>query len=272
MEEEVTEASREEYLRIARVLLGNAESVLDAFRGNLDGGITIGDLLEVQSSVFLGLADAALYFFAAENDEGVERVYSTFLRALDLIRLGNAYLNVPELDLQLGYLKSLPPDRGFSLARRLSALGEPKPIQVWGNRVIKLRNTLRGDPPRDPLHEIGYGIGEDDRRFPALLSAVRRIYRIEPPTIERLAELLILEMKLGLEPEVLPCVDGECTEIKELPDVSGFTPVHSGGIDVYYRIPLRKSLHSPWGTVETGDADEIVIFSKEKKKGFRCTK
>ncbi len=260
------------YSRTARVLLENAEEALEKFEKGLDEGITLEALLEVQSVVFLGLADAALYFFAAGDDEGVERVHSIFLRALDLVRLGNAYTNVPELDLQLGYLRGLNPERGFSLDRRFSALGEPKPIQVWANRVIKLRNALEGRPPRDPLHEIGYGIGPDDRRFPALLSAVRRIYGTYPPTLERLVELLTFEMKSGLDPGPLPCVNGECAEIRELPDVSGFILVQSGGLEVYHRIPARKSLHSPWGTIEAGKSSETIIWSKEKKRGFRCVR
>ena len=271
MEEEVTTGNEDGPLRTARTLLENAEDVLRRFERNIDT-LTLGFLLEIQSSVFLGLADAALYFFSAGDDDGVGRVYSTFLRALDLVRLGNAYTNVPELDLQLGYLRGLDPGRGFSLDRRLSGLGEPKPIQVWINRVIKLRNALEGRPPRDPLYEIGYGIGEDDRRFPVLLSAVRRLYLMEPPEFERLVELLTLEMKLGIEAPPIKCRGGECTEIDELPDVSGFTKLESGGVDVYYRIPLRKSLHLPWGTIEAGKSSETIVWSGEKKRGFRCVK
>ncbi|WP_297504139.1 hypothetical protein [Thermococcus sp.] len=175
------DASREEYLRIAGLLLENAEETLKRFGESLNGGITLEGLLEVQSAVFLGLADAALYSFAARDEGSVRKAYSIFLRALDIVRLGNAYENVPEIDLQLNYLRDLDPERGFSLDRRLSTLGEPKPIQIWANRVIKLRNAVEGRPPRDPLHEIGYGIVETDRRFPALLSAVRRVYRINRP-------------------------------------------------------------------------------------------
>ncbi len=77
-------------------------------------------------------------------------------------------------------------------------------------------------------------------------------------------------MKSGLNHNPLPCADGECEEITELPDVSGFIPVHSRGLDVYYYIPSRKSLHLPWGTIETGKISEAVIWSSEKKRGFRC--
>ncbi|WP_054841473.1 hypothetical protein [Thermococcus peptonophilus] len=130
-------------------------------------------------------------------DDVVEESYKFFREGYSLMKKNGLLVSNPDLDLQLGVLKNLDIKRGFSLDRRLSMLGSPKEIQVWVNRIIKLRNALHGVFPRDPLRELGYGMSKDDRKFPLLLKAVRRIYGMNPPTVEALSRLLYLEMKLG---------------------------------------------------------------------------
>jgi hypothetical protein len=232
--------------------------------------LTPEDLRDAQVSIFLNLADASLRFFLEGDAEGVDDCYVTFLEALLFLKDEDLLVNIPEVWVQLGALSNLDPEEGFSLDRRLSLLGEPKEIQVWANRVIKLRKALNGEPPREPLRELGYGITEGDRSFPLLLQAVRKIYEINPPGIEEFSTLLYLEMRLGREPTSLPCRDGRCEAISEPEDVDNFEKIASGDVEVYYRFASVKRITSPWGSVNLGTPAEIVVFSRKKNRGFRC--
>nr|WP_240922755.1 hypothetical protein [Thermococcus sp. Bubb.Bath] len=234
--------------------------------------LTLEDLRDAQVGIFLNLADASLRFFLEGNSEGLDDCYVTFLEALLFLRDEGLLVSIPEVGVQLGALSNLDPEEGFSLDRRLSLLGEPKEIQVWANRVIKLRKALNGEPPREPLRELGYGTSEGDRRFPLLLKAARRIYEMNPPGIEEFSTLLYLEMRLGLEPTSILCRDGRCEEISKLVDVDNFEKVASGDVDVYYRFSSGKRVTSRWGSVNLGTPVEIVVFSRRKNRGFRCVK
>ncbi|WP_054840042.1 hypothetical protein [Thermococcus sp. JCM 11816] len=83
-------------------------------------------------------------------DDVVEESYKIFREGYSLLKKNGLLVSNPDLDLQLGTLKNLDVERGFSLDRRLSMLGSPKEMQVWVNRIIKLRNALHGVFPRDP--------------------------------------------------------------------------------------------------------------------------
>ncbi|ASJ02821.1 hypothetical protein A3L09_05900 [Thermococcus profundus] len=259
--------------RVPRVLLDSAREVLGQLRERvLNRTVDLGLLLDVQSLFILGLSDASLYAFALRFDDLVEESYGIFREGYVLLKHNGLLVSDPELDLQLGMLKNLDVKRGFSLDRRLSMLGSPREIQVWVNRIIKLRNALYGVFPRDPLRELGYGMSKEDRKFPMLLKAVTRVYEMSPPTVEALAKLLYLEMELGLDPSKLPCRNGRCEEILSLGSVEGFEVVNSGDVELYYRFKEGKHLDSPWGRITMGEPVEIVIFSKEKKRGFRCVR
>jgi hypothetical protein len=263
-----------ENTEIARKFLENARI---AFRElqvkSIQKRLTSEDLRDAQVGIFLNLADASLRFFLEGDTEGVEDCYVTFLEALLFLREEGLLVNIPEVGVQLGALSNLDPEEGFSLDRRLSLLGEPKEIQVWANRVIKLRKALNGEPLiREPLRELGYGTSEGDRRFPLLLQAVRKIYEMNPPGIEEFSTLLYLEMRLGLEPTPLPCRDGRCEEISELGNVENFEKAASGDVEVYYRFSSGKRVTSPWGSVNLGTPVEIVVFSRKKNKGIRCVR
>lgn len=259
--------------RTLQVLLDNARDVLRELKERTEKGkVDILFLLDVQSSFILGLSDVSLYAFVLEREELVEEVYETFLEGYELMERNGLLVSDSELGLQMGVLKNLNAEQGFSLDRRLSILGSPKEIQVWVNRIIKLRNALHGVFPRDPLRELGYGMSKDDRKFPLLLKAVRRIYGMNPPTVEALSRLLYLEMELGLEPSKLPCRDGLCEEITSIGDVENFEVVSSGDVGLYYRFKDKKHLDAPWGRLTMGEPVEIIVFSKEKKRGFRLVK
>lgn len=263
-------AAMEDWERTAKVLLANAREFLEMLRYEVRlDEVTLESLLEVQSTFVLGLADASLYAFSLERDELVERAYRLFLEGLDVLKVGHLFINEPELDLWLSPLRDMDPEKGFSLDRRFSLLGEPKPTMVWANRVVKLRNALHGRPVKDPLRNIGYGIDENDRRFPALLRVVRRLYTLYPAPIDETARFLALELGIGLDEKPLECSDGTCEEIRELPDVSDFRKTVSGDLELYYLIENPKGINSPWGSVSVGRAREIVVFSKKKGKGFR---
>lgn len=259
--------------RTARTLLENSKSVLNELKTRVsENNVTLAFLLDIQSLFVLGLGDASLYAFALNMDDVVEESYKIFREGYFLLKKNGLLVSNPDLDLQLGTLKNLDVERGFSLDRRLSMLGSPKEIQVWVNRIIKLRNALHGVFPRDPLRELGYGMSKDDRKFPLLLKAVRRIYGMNPPTVEALSRLLYLEMELGLEPSKLPCRDGLCEEITSIGDVENFEVVSSGDVGLYYRFKDKKHLDAPWGRLTMGEPVEIIVFSKEKKRGFRLVK
>ncbi|MBP1912194.1 hypothetical protein [Thermococcus stetteri] len=259
--------------RTARTLLANSRSVLNELRKRIaENNVTLTFLLDIQSLFVLGLGDASLYAFALNLDDLVEEAYETFREGYSLLKENGLLVSNSDLDLQLGVLKNLDIERGFSLDRRLSMLGSPKEVQVWVNRIIKLRNALHGVFPRDPLRELGYGMSEDDRKFPLLLKAVRRIYGMNPPTVEALSRLLYLEMELGLEPSGLPCRDGLCEEITSVGSVENFEVISSGNIELYYRFEESKHLESPWGRLTMGEPVKIIVFSKEKKKGFRLVR
>ncbi|MDI3476272.1 MAG: hypothetical protein PWQ95_2000 [Thermococcaceae archaeon] len=113
---------------------------------------------------------------------------------------------------------------------------------------------------------------ESDRRFPFLLRAVRKIYSMNPPTIEELSRLVYFEMRLGVESTPLSCRDGRCEEIKSLGNLEGFEVISSGDVELYYLFKEGKHLDSPWGRLTMGEPVEIIVFSKEKKKGFRLVK
>ncbi len=263
-------ASVEDWERTARVLLANAREFLERLRDEVRlNEVTVASLLDVQSTFVLGLADASLYAFSIGRDETVESSYRLFLEGLDVLKAGHLFISEPELDLWLSPLRELNPERGFSLDRRFSLLGEPKPTMVWANRVVQLRNALHGKPVRDPLRSIGYGIDEDDRRFPVLLKTIRRLYTLYPAPIDETARLLALELSLGLDEKPLECSDGTCEAITELPDVSDFKKTVSGEIELYYLIENSKDISSPWGSLSVGSAREIVVFSRKKGKGFR---
>ncbi|WP_238516191.1 hypothetical protein [Thermococcus gammatolerans] len=228
-------------------------------------------LLDVQSTFVLGLSDLSLYSFALELDDLVEDSYTTFVRGYKVLRKNGLLINVPELGLQLGYLRDLNLSRGFSLDRRFSLLGEPLEIQVWVNRIIKLRNALHGDFPRDPFRELGYGVESGDRRFPVFLVALRRLYTMSPPEIESLSRLVHLEILEGLLPRPLPCRDGWCEVIECLKNSEGFTVVEDNGDTVLlYRLEGERRLNFPWGSIKMGKPAEIVVFSRKMGKGIRC--
>ena len=263
-------ASVEDWERTARVLLANAREFLERLRDEVRlNEVTLASLLDVQSTFVLGLADASLYAFSIGRDEIVESSYRLFLEGLDVLKAGHLLISEPELDLWLSPLRELNPERGFSLDRRFSLLGEPKPTMVWANRVVQLRNALHGKPVRDPLRSIGYGIDEDDRRFPVLLKTIRRLYTLYPAPIDETARFLALELGLGFDEKPLECSDGTCEAITELPDVSDFKKTVSGEIELYYLIENSKDISSPWGSLSVGSAREIVVFSRKKGKGFR---
>jgi hypothetical protein len=265
------EENLEDIERAVMVLLDNARGVLYELKERTEkGSVDFSLLLDVQAVFLLGLSDASLYAFALEHDELVEEAYETFVEGYQLIKDNGLMFNNEELDLQLGFLQNLDLKRGFSLDRRLSILGRPREIQVWVNRIIKLRNALHGSLPREPLREIGYRMEESDRRFPLLLRVVRRIYKMRSPSVEELSTLLYLEMKLDLEATSLPCRDGHCEEITEIGELSGFEKVVSGDIEVYYNFANGKRITSPWGQVNLGTPVEIVVFSRRKNRGFRC--
>ncbi|AEO13956.1 hypothetical protein [Thermococcus sp. AM4] len=260
----------DEWERTAKVLLANAREFLERLRDEVRlNEVTVASLLDIQSTFVLGLADASLYAFSIGRDEVVESSYRLFLEGLEVLKAGHLFISEPELDLWLSPLRDVNPERGFSLDRRFSLLGEPKPTMVWANRVVQLRNALHGKPVRDPLRSIGYGIDEGDRRFPVLLKAVRRLYTLYPAPIDETARLLALELGLGLDEKPLRCSDGTCEAITELPDVSSFRKTVSGDVELYYLIENSKGLHSPWGSLSVGSAREIVVFSRKKGKGFR---
>ncbi|WP_297065054.1 hypothetical protein [Thermococcus sp.] len=260
----------DDWERASKVLIDNAREFLERLRNEVRlNEVTLATLLEVQSTFVLGLADASLYAFSLYNDDDVELSYRLFLEGLNVLKAGHLFINEPELDLWLSPLKGLNPEKGFSLDRRFSLLGEPKPTMVWANRIVQLRNALHGRPVRDPLRNIGYGVGREDRRFPALLKAVRRLYKLYPAPIEEVARLLTLELSVGLDERPLECSDGTCDEITELPDVSGFRKTVSGEVELYYLIENSKGISSPWGSLSVGKAREIVVFSRKKGKGFR---
>lgn len=260
----------DEWGRTARVLLDNAREFLEGLRDEVRlGEVTLETLFGVQSTFVLGLGDASLYAFSAGRDDIVEDSYGLFLDGLSVLKAGHLLVSEPELDLWLSPLKDLDPERGFSIDRRFSLLGEPKPTMVWANRVVQLRNALHGRPVRDPLRGLGYGIGRTDRRFPVLLKAVRRLYTLYPAPMEEVARLLTLELSAGLDERPLECSDGTCDEITELPDVSGFRKTVSGEVELYYLIENSKGISSPWGSLSFGKAREIVVFSRKKRKGFR---
>jgi hypothetical protein len=267
------ECNQEDVERTVRVLLGNARDMLQEIGEKIEKErVNLSLLLDVQSLFVLGLSDVSLYSFALGLDDLVEEAYETFVEGYQLIKNAGLMVNNEDLDLQLGFLKNLDLKRGFSLDRRLSILGKPKAIQVWGNRIIKLRNALHGDPPRDPLREIGYGTEENDRKFPYLLRAVRRIYETAPPTVEEFSRLFYLEMLAGIEGTILPCRDGKCEEITSVDTLKDFEIVSYGNINLYYRFEGGKGLGSPWGRLTMGDPVEIVVFSREKKRGIRCVR
>jgi len=260
----------EDRKRTAKVLLDNAREFLEGLRDRVRfNEVTLETLLDVQSVFILGLADASLYAFSIGHDEVVEDSYRLFLEGLEVLGADHLFISEPELDLWLSPLRNLNPERGFSLDRRFSLLGEPKPTMVWANRVVQLRNALHGKPVRDPMRNIGYGIDEGDRRFPVLLKAVRRLYSLYPAPVEDVARLLALELKMGLDEKPLKCSDGTCERIMNLPDVSSFRKTVSGYVEIYYSIESPKGLHSRWGSLSFGKAKEIVVFSRKRGKGFR---
>ncbi|ASJ00686.1 hypothetical protein A3K92_03940 [Thermococcus gorgonarius] len=264
----------EELRHSVEILERNARGLLRELEVRVNNnGIDLAFLLDVQSTFILGLSDLSLYSFALKLDDIVEKSYRTFVEGYELLRKNGLLVNIPELDLQLGYLRGLNVERGFSLDRRLSLLGEPKEIQVWVNRIIKLRNALHGNFPKDPLRELGYGIESKDRKFPVLLRALRRMYTMNPPGIEDLSRLVHLEIREGIVPKPLQCRDGRCEIITNLESTDGFTVVENNDdVILLYRFEDRKSLKSPWGSIEIGKPVEIIVFSRKMKKGIRCSK
>ncbi len=262
----------DEWERTAGVLLDNAREFLEELRDKLRlGEVTLEALFGVQSTFILGLGDASLYAFSTGRDDLVEDSYGLFLDALSVLRASHLLINEPELDLWLSPLKNLDPERGFSIDKRFSLLGEPKPTMVWANRVVKLRNALHGRPVRNPLYSIGYGIGKGDRRFPVLLKAVRRLYGLFPPLFDEAVELLLLEVEAGIDVDPLPIINGTIDEVGELP--GGLEPAIIGGKEVFYSLSSKKKVHFGLGSIELGKIDALYVkrgrgFMKITREGF----
>ncbi|MDI3476271.1 MAG: hypothetical protein PWQ95_1999 [Thermococcaceae archaeon] len=118
--------------RTLQVLLDNARDVLRELKERTEKGkVDILFLLDVQSSFILGLSDVSLYAFVLEREELVEEVYETFLEGYELMERNGLLVSDSELGLQMGVLKNLNAEQGFSLDRRLSILGSPKDSGDW---------------------------------------------------------------------------------------------------------------------------------------------
>ncbi|WP_297490888.1 hypothetical protein [Thermococcus sp.] len=262
----------DEWERTARVLLDNAREFLEGLRDKVRlGEVTLETLFGVQSTFILGLGDASLYAFSTGRDDVVEDSYGLFLDGLSVLRVSHLLINEPGLGLWLAPLKNLNPERGFSIDKRFSLIGEPKPTMVWANRVVKLRNALHGRPVRDPLYSLGYGIGKGDRRFPVLLKAVRRLYGLFPPLFDEAVKLLLLEVEAGIDVEPLPIINGTIDEVRELPE--DIEPAIIGGKEVFYSLSSKKKLHSGLGSIELGKIDALYVkrgkgFMKLTREGF----
>lgn len=143
---------------------------------------------------------------------------------------------------------------------------------MWVNRIIKLCNVFYGVFLCDFFREFGYGMLKDDWKFLFFLKVVRWIYGMNFLIIEVLFRFLYFEMEFGFEFFKLFCKDGFCEEIIFIGDVENFEVVSLGDVGFYYCFKNKKYLDVFWGRFMMGELVEIIVFLKEKKKGFRLVK
>ncbi|WP_052696161.1 hypothetical protein [Palaeococcus ferrophilus] len=247
---------------------------------------SVDGLLRLQSNVLLNLADASLYLFAAGDFEGVEEVYGLFSEVMDFLRENGLFLSDGTL-LQLGALEKVDLERGFSLDRRFSSLGVPKPVQVWANRIIRFHRYAgliregREIPSGligDPFYALFATRDENDRSFGAFITALRRLFEHSRVSWRLMAELLKWELLLGtLEPgRRYECPDGVCETFEGHFEVSaGFREVRlSDEVSIYERREggKRITLELAEGSAEMPLGEVVELIGIGRGVGFVARK
>lgn len=247
---------------------------------------SVDGLLRLQSNVLLNLADASLYLFAAGDFEGVDEAYGLFIEVMNFLKENGLFLSDGGL-IQLGALEGMDLERGFSLDRRFSALGAPKPVQVWVNRIVRFHRYAEliregQDIPAsligDPFYALFATRDENDRSFEAFITALRRVFEHSRVSWRLMAELLKWELFLGiLEPgRKYECPDGVCETFEgplEVP--TGFREVRlSEGVSIYERREggKRITLELVKGSAEMPLGEVVELIGLGRGVGFVARK